>query len=141
MPSPQVLLDRLRARAFDDVQLEITSGATFPVSQLQILSFRTPPGLKGYITAFGQAWDSGLDTYLQYYLKVNGAVVYPYNGLYAQICAPEQTSLCPLPVPIPLEQLSLVEMYVDIASGPTAAGNVVGRIICKYYDLSDVHTI
>ena len=141
MGAPAVILDRIRARAFDDQQAEVSSGASFPVTQLKILSFRTPPGLKGYITNFGQAWDSGLNTFLKFYLKVNGAVIFPYNALFAQICAPEQTSLCPLPVPIPLEQLSLVEMFVDIATGPAGAGNITGRIICKYFDLADVHTI
>lgn len=141
MGAPAVILDRIRPRAFDDIQAEVASGAVFPVTQLRILNFRTPPGLKGYITAFGQAWDSNLNTFLKFYLKVNGGVIYPYNALFAQICAPEQTSLCPLPVPIPLEQLSQVEMYVDIGAGPTVTGNITGRIICKYYDLADVHTI
>lgn len=133
-----VLLDRLRVRAFDDTSAEI-SVASAQVNKL-ILSFRTPPGLKGYITSFGQAWDANLNTFAKYTLKVNGGVVYPYNQLLVQTCPPEAAGQYPLPFPIPLEQLSLVEVYVDNGAS-VGAGNFAARVICKYYDLADVHTI
>lgn len=132
------ILDRLRVRAFDDKFAEVT----IAVSTLNqsVLSFRTVPGLKGYITSFGQAWDANLNTFAKYTLKVNGGVIYPYNQSLVQICAPETAGLYPLPFPIPLEQLSLIEVIVDNGAS-VGTGLFAARVICKYYDLSDVHTI
>lgn len=135
---PMVLLDRIRVRGFDDQVAEVL---LVPNStNIKIISFRTPPGLKGYVTNFGQAWDAGINTFVKFYLKVNGAVVYPYNGLFVQITPPEAASNYPLPSPIPLEQLSLVECYADVGAA-AGNGNFAARIICKYYDIKDVLTI
>lgn len=126
--------------SFDDQQNEATVNNNTP-NQL-ILSFRAPPGLKGYITAFGQAWDAVMDTFVDYSLKVNGGVVFPYNQLKAQICAPEQAALVPLPKPIVIEQLSLIEVYADVPNitGFTS-GNFTARVICKYFSPQEIFSL
>lgn len=121
----------------DDISdsAELTEGQ----SGIVIVSFRTPPGLRGWLTNFGQAWDSAIDGYAQYSLRVNGAIIYPYFNLSIQNCPPEQAGLVPLPKAIPLDQLSLVEMIGNNVTGSGATGNIFGRLIAKYADPKEVY--
>lgn len=124
--------------AFDDQQAEVN--VVDNTNNQLILSFRSPPGLKGYITNFGQAFDAALNTFVDFSLLVNGGVVFPYNRLFAQICAPEQTALVPLPRPIPIEQLSLIQVVADV-QGAGTNGNFTARVICKYFNPNEVFTV
>ncbi len=96
-----------------------------------ILSFRTPAGLRGWLTDFRQAWDAGMDTFVDYTLKVNGAVIYPYIKKKVQVAAPEQDVA--LPVALPVQGGSLVEVIANQAAGGTT-GNFAARVIVKYTD-------
>ena len=140
MPSGLTSLAGARFVSSDD-QFSQTAALSVPSTNNIILSFRTPPGLRGLLTDFRQAWDGGLDTYLSYYLRINGGILYPltiaggkinsYVGSKVQIAAPETDTA--LPVPIIIEQLSLVEVVCDVATGATS-GTATARVICKYYD-------
>lgn len=142
MPSGNVDLATRRPIAFLDENTETGTKVQPASTGNKIMSFRTPAGAESEITDYRQAWDAGLDTFLSHYLKVNGAIVWPfqtrnetnptYVGSKVQIAPPEQDVA--LPRPIPVGQNALVEMYVDVAAG-AAAGNVTGRIIIKSYDL------
>lgn len=114
--------------ASDDKQAQSTvlAGVTGTV----IVSFRTPPGLVGWITSFRQAWDAALDPNVVYSLRINGVRVNNYNGLSVQIAQPSAD--VDLPTPIRVEQLSLVEMVAD--NNSASNGSIVGRIVAKYYN-------
>lgn len=130
MPSGLTSLAPQKFVAFDDKQAEVTIAGL--VTNSIVTSFRTPPGLKGLLTSFRQAWDPGLNTFLNFSLRINGAIPANYNGLFAQIAAPEQD--VDLPVPLELEQLSLVEMIVSVSAAATFPGNVTGRFVAKYFN-------
>ncbi len=98
-----------------------------------VLSFRTRPGLVGWITSFRQAWDTVMVP--TYSLRINGAVVFDYNSLSVQIAANGDD--VDLGVPIRVEQLSLIEVVVDVASltpNPETTGDFATRVICKYFN-------
>lgn len=119
--------------SFDDRQAQVSIAATGDMANLTtIVSFRTKPGLRGFITSFRQAWDGNLDPDVRYSLRINGAIIADYNQLQAQIAPPEQDS--DLPVPIEVGQLSLVEMVAFVVSGNVATfpGTVTGRLVVKY---------
>lgn len=96
------------------------------------VSFRTPPGLVGYITKFGQAWDPGLDTFVRYSLRINGGIPSGYNQLSVQISSP--SSDIELPTPIRVEQFSLIEVVAFSLTGATFPGNFFARVVAKYYN-------
>ena len=107
-----------------------TVSVTASASNLVIVTLRTGPGLKWFITSFRQAWASGIDGTVTYSLRINGVAYPPYINSTVQIAPPEQD--VDLPVPIPVEQLSLIEMTASGATG-MATGNVTGRIVIKGY--------
>lgn len=124
-PRPPVACDTPRA----EVSISAIGTQLAPTT---ILSFRTPPGLDGFITAFRQAWDSGLDPYVYYSLRINGGIPRDYNQLNVQICSPG--SGLDLPVPIPVGQLSLIEVIAYGIVGGTYPGNFTAQVVAKYYN-------
>ncbi len=121
---------------FDDIisQIQATTDGDMATNLLTVFSYRTKPGLKCVMTSFRQAWDPALDPYVRYSLRINGAIPANYNQLQAQIAPPEQD--VDLPVPIFLEQLSLVEMIAYTVAGATYTGTplITGRGIFKYWN-------
>lgn len=98
-----------------------------------VLSFRTRPGLAGWITSFGQAWDTTITP--SFSLRINGAIQADYNGLAVQQAS--NGGGVDLPVPIRVEQLSLIEVVVDVASlapNPETTGQFATRVVCKYFN-------
>lgn len=87
-----------------------------------VLSFRTAPGLKGFITAFKQAWDTTIVP--AFSLRINGAIPANYNGLRVQLANPWDD--VDLPVPIAVEQMSLIEVVVDVDADAATPGLVTG---------------
>lgn len=128
MPSGYQELAPSPAIAYRDVQATVSVAAL--ATDTVIVSIRVGPGLKWFLTSFRQAWAVALDNSVTYALRINGTKYVPYIDSLVQIAPPEQD--VDLPVPVPIEQLSLVEM---VATNPTgSAGNVTGRIVVKGYN-------
>ena len=97
-----------------------------------ILEFQTPPGLRGFISFLGVAWDGGMDTYVDYTLLVNGAVIFPYVKSKVQVAPPEDASR-ELPVYVPVQGASYVKVIANQSISGTA-GNFTARVVMKYTD-------
>lgn len=131
MATGETEIARHRAVAWDDktATVSVANNAT----DVTILSYRTPPGLRGWIAFFGQAWDSGMDTFVDYTLKVNGGIpAGPWNKSKVQISPPESPER-ELPAYIPVQGNSLIEVVANMAVGGTT-GNFTARVISKYTD-------
>ncbi len=133
MPSGWTELAPKKIVGCDDKQAQVSVAAAGDMASLTtVVSFRTRPGLNGIITSCRQAWDGNLDPDVRFSLRINGAIIADYNQLQAQIAPPEQD--VDLPVPIPVEQLSLVELVAYVIAGGVATfpGTITGRVVVKY---------
>lgn len=122
-----------RPVASDSPRAEVSlAGVGTQATATVVLSFRTPAGLDGEITAFRQAWDSGLDPQIRYSLRINGGIPSDYNQLNVQVGTPAGGQ--DLPLPIPVGAGSLVEVTAYALAGATFPGNFTAQVVAKYYN-------
>lgn len=116
----------------DDRQGSLAVAAGVGRTDSVVLSFRTPPGLKGWLTGWGQAWDSQLDGFVtSFSIRINGGRLQRFNQLSVQTASPSEAPQQEFE-PVPIEQNSLIEVIATVAAGLATNGNFYSRVICKY---------
>jgi hypothetical protein len=131
---PEILIGRHKVVDFEDknATVSINAGTT----KNAILQFTLKNNYRCFICFVGEAWDSGLDTYLTKRVKVDGATIYQLKDSTVQIAPPEQPSQEISPW-IEVPQGSTILYEADQAAGGTT-GNVTARIRVYYAALDYV---
>lgn len=99
----------------------------------RLCQIRCRTGLKPYLTVYAQQIDAAGVNYVTWHLYRNGQPFYPYHAHQNQTAAPQDN--VKLPVPLPLEQDDLIEVYAELAAGAGAAQNAIARLLVEYDDL------
>lgn len=116
---------------WEDEQAEVAvSGGVITSTPTEILAFRAKMGKAFYLTGFGQAWDSAMDTFLVYSLLIDGIPHPKYHRKTVQITPPEQVGYSPIPVPILVPQGARISVSVN----STVSGNFAARLKGEYKD-------
>lgn len=98
-----------------------------------ILDFRLKLGKVFKLDGFGQAWDAGMNTFVNYTLLIDGVPHPKYLRKLVQVCPPEQVGFNKLPVPTVVPQAARIQVIANLAAGGTS-GNFAGRVTGNYYD-------
>lgn len=97
-------------------------------------ALRTKMGKRGYLVGFGHAWDSAGDHYITLRPTANGAPIQGFEKITVQQTTPERAAVDRLPVPIPLEQGTLLQCKADNTHA-TLAFYATVRWVVYYTDL------
>lgn len=127
MPAPQ-FIDGKPIVKYEEVQKQSAS-INAGTNGTQICIITTQRGMQGYVIRLSQAWDSGLDPNVTWYLRVNRVNRYPFEGSTVQISAPESDAWI---VPLPVPEATDVEIIADV--GGSTNGKVTGRLGIAYVD-------
>lgn len=122
IPARQNIID-------EDIVQATTGSLSAPSTGNEIVSITVKNARRAFLAFAGQAWDAGLDTYLTWRVKIDGATHYRLKDSKVQLAPPEQIQQEMTPW-IEVPQGATIRMECDVAAG--GSGTATGRLRVYY---------